>query len=186
MKNRRIVIVAFLLAAILCLGIGFAAVNDTLFVDGLLSFNPSALDEKVDEEVYFDEATVVISATGADKTNVTAVVGDVEGDDDVDDKLTVTVPDTVFSDVGQSVTVNVNVVNTSTNKDADVTVTPTIPTELSKYFSITMTPETATVAASGSQTYAITITLVSVTDIDVISNAAFSFNLGVVAADPTP
>lgn len=186
MKNRRIVIVAFLLAAILCLGIGFAAVNDTLFVDGLLSFNPSALDEKVDEEVYFDEATVVISATGADKTNVTAVVGDVEGDDDVDDKLTVTVPDTVFSDVGQSVTVNVDVVNTSPNKAADVTVTPTIPTELSEYFSITMTPATATVAKGGSQTYAITITLVSVTDIEEISNVAFSFNLGVVAADPTP
>lgn len=186
MKNRRIVIVAFLLAAILCLGIGFAAVNDTLFVDGLLSFNPEKLNEAVDEDVYFDAASVVISATGADKTDVTAAVGDVEDDDDTNDKLTVTVPNTVFSDIEQSVTVNVDVVNTSNNKDAVVTVKTNVPEDLSKYFSITMTPATATVAASGSQTYAITITLVSVKDIAVISDAAFSFNLEVVATDPNP
>ena len=58
MKNRRIVLGSLLLIAVLVMGIGFAALVDTLNITGTATFRPSAVVETdVDAAIYFTTAT---------------------------------------------------------------------------------------------------------------------------------
>ena len=57
MKNRRLAIVSFLLIAVLVMGVGFAALVDTLNVTGSATFRPAAVVETdVDAAIYFTQA----------------------------------------------------------------------------------------------------------------------------------
>ena len=62
MKNRKIVIVAFLLIATLLLGIGYAALTDTLDITGSADVNVSDLEKEYEEDIYFSAA--VANETG--------------------------------------------------------------------------------------------------------------------------
>ena len=57
MKNRKTIIVAFLLVAALCLGIGYAALTDTLNINGTANISKSAAETEFDEDVYFTSAS---------------------------------------------------------------------------------------------------------------------------------
>lgn len=58
MKNRRSTILAFLLCATLVLGIGYAALSDTLTIGGSATFNPSGfVNDKVESAIKFTAAT---------------------------------------------------------------------------------------------------------------------------------
>lgn len=129
MKNKRNVLIAFILICCLCLSIGYAALTDTLMVDGTVNAKITSAEsdtEKTDWEkdfegdVHFDD-----SQSGQ------AVVGkyEVEGDKD---KVTVTVPEGTFKPADgtenkgvYSVTYKVYVVNESTDFDANVTLQST-------------------------------------------------------------
>lgn len=63
MKNRRITLAAFLLVAVLVMGIGFAAVADNLNIGGSARANSSQTATVFDEKVYFDDA-VKLAGTG--------------------------------------------------------------------------------------------------------------------------
>jgi hypothetical protein len=54
MKKRKTLIISLLLVAALCLGIGYAAVTDTLTINGSASLNGAKLEEEFDGDVYFD------------------------------------------------------------------------------------------------------------------------------------
>ena len=56
MKNRKTVVVAFLLCAVLLLGVGYAALSDTLDITGSADVNQSAAEEAFNEDVYFSAA----------------------------------------------------------------------------------------------------------------------------------
>ena len=57
MKQRRTVIVCFLLVAAMMLGIGYAAVaTDTLEITGLIAVNKEAVLEQLEADVYFTKA----------------------------------------------------------------------------------------------------------------------------------
>ena len=57
MKNRRLAIVSFLLIAVLVMGVGFAALVDTLNITGTATFRPAAVVETdVDAAIYFTQA----------------------------------------------------------------------------------------------------------------------------------
>ena len=57
MKNRRFAIVSFVLIAVLVMGVGFAALVDTLNVTGSATFRPAAVVETdVDAAIYFTQA----------------------------------------------------------------------------------------------------------------------------------
>ena len=56
MKNRRIVVVAFLLAAVLLLGVGYAALTDTLDVTGSADVDLTGLNAEFEEDIYFSAA----------------------------------------------------------------------------------------------------------------------------------
>ena len=76
MKNRNTVVVAFLLVAVMLLGVGYAALTDTLTLIGNATIDMKQAEVNFDEKVYFSAAEVVDSPnTAADS------VGGVNTDD---------------------------------------------------------------------------------------------------------
>ena len=83
MKNRRSTILAFLLCATLVLGIGYAALTDTLTVGGSATFNPSGfVADKVETAIKFTEATsndaycTGANVTAADTASMAVIFND--------------------------------------------------------------------------------------------------------------
>lgn len=185
MKNRRIVIVAFLLTAVLCLGVGYANVSDSLLANGTVSVNEAAINEQFDADVKFVASlTAATKQTGVtadltDTDNLQVVIGDKDEADD-DDKVTVTVGENVFTDEGQWIEVYVKVVNTTAATPVYVSVAP-VSTTLTD-FTFTMTPvdpgvdASTALAASGEREYAIKITMDKLPSA-AITNGEFSFTL---------
>ena len=62
MKNRNKVVVAFLLAAVMLLGVGYAALSDTLEINGSADVNQSAAEEAFNEDIYFSDAVANMGA----------------------------------------------------------------------------------------------------------------------------
>ena len=71
MKNRKIVVVAFLLAAVLLLGVGYAALTDTLTIIGNAHIDIDTANKTFDEKVYFSAAEAT-SSTGTGSVADTA------------------------------------------------------------------------------------------------------------------
>ena len=78
MKNRKFVVVAFLLVAVLLLGVGYAALTDTLDVTGSADVNLSELNNEFNHDVYFvgaehknDGDTTSINKDNNDKVSFT-------------------------------------------------------------------------------------------------------------------
>ena len=79
MKNRRNIIVAFLLCACLIVGVGYAALTDVLDITGSADVNQSAAEEAFNEDIYFSAAvanetgnTASVNADNNDKASFTA------------------------------------------------------------------------------------------------------------------
>lgn len=71
MKNRKIVVVAFLLIAVLLLGVGYAALTDTLTIIGNAHIDVDTANKTFDEKIYFSAAEAT-SSTGSGTTADTA------------------------------------------------------------------------------------------------------------------
>lgn len=67
MKNRKFIVVAFLLVAVLLLGVGYAALTDTLTIIGNAHIDLDEANLTFDERVYFSGA-VVTQSTGSGST----------------------------------------------------------------------------------------------------------------------
>ena len=110
MKNRKTVVVAFLLCAVLLLGVGYAALSDTLDITGSADVNQSAAEEAFNEDVYFSAAvanvegnTASINADNNDKASFTAKTLKGKGD-----KVTFTFTIKNDGDVAATVTPKLN------------------------------------------------------------------------------
>ena len=77
MKNRKIVVVAFLLAAVLLLGVGYAALTDTLTIIGNAHIDLDVANATFDEKIYFSAA----EATSSDGSGTVADVASYTADD---------------------------------------------------------------------------------------------------------
>lgn len=77
MKNRKFVVVAFLLVAVMLLGVGYAALTDTLTIIGNAHIDIDTANKTFDEKVYFSDAQPT-STTG---TGAAADIANCEGDD---------------------------------------------------------------------------------------------------------
>jgi hypothetical protein len=62
MKNRKTVVMAFLLVAVMLLSVGYAALTDVLDITGSADVNQSAAEEAFNEDIYFSAA--VANQTG--------------------------------------------------------------------------------------------------------------------------
>ena len=54
MKNRKFVVAAFLLAAAMLLGVGYAAISDTLDIQGTADVSEQGANNTFNDDVYFD------------------------------------------------------------------------------------------------------------------------------------
>lgn len=75
MKNRKRIVVLFLLVAIMLIGVGYAAVSDTLTIIGNAHIDMGQVENTFDKNVYFSGAEATsTSGTGtvADVTSFTA------------------------------------------------------------------------------------------------------------------
>lgn len=64
MKNRKTVVVAFLLVAVMLLGVGYAALTDTLTIVGNATIDMTGAQSNFDEKIYFSDAAVLTHGTG--------------------------------------------------------------------------------------------------------------------------
>ena len=77
MKNRKFVVVAFLLVAVMLLGVGYAALTDTLTIIGNAHIDIDTANKTFDEKVYFSAA----EATSSTGSGTTADVASYNADD---------------------------------------------------------------------------------------------------------
>ena len=64
MKNRKIVVIAFVLAAVMLMGVGYATLTDTLKFEGVLGADPTVAQDTFDGDVYFSAGSIVEDTAG--------------------------------------------------------------------------------------------------------------------------
>ena len=113
MKNRKTVVIAFLVVAAMILGVGYAALTDTLSIIGNAHIDIDSANKTFDEKVYFSAA----EATSSTGTGTTADVASYTPDD-------ATYTANKLATVGEESVFTFTITNDS-NVDANVTVAST-------------------------------------------------------------
>ena len=145
MKNRKRVVVSFLLVAVMLLGIGYAALTDVLDITGSADVNQSAAEESFNQHIYF---------TGAD-ANQTGNTASINADNN--DKCSFTVNTLKGKD--DTATFTFTIKNAG---DLDATITPRISSNTNTaYFDITSdwNGQAKDLAAGATITYTVTVKL---------------------------
>ena len=145
MKNRRKVIDAFLVIAVLCVGVGYAVVTDILDIQGVANVSATAAEKAFDEDIKF------ISAVA----NVTGDTASVNADNE--DKATFTVNS--LKGQGETATFTFTIEN---GNDIDALVTPKLASNTNDtYFEVSSDwgGVAKTIAAGQTATYTVTVEL---------------------------
>ena len=136
MKNRRIVVVAILLVAVLCLGVGYAALTDSITATGTITYNQDLVLQWTGN-VTGDNATT--DTTGGDALAFTV--------------------DTSDWVKGAEHTYTVTVTNTSTKYNATGVAVSAVTNNASANYTVEAEIDAPTIGAGGFATATITITL---------------------------
>ena len=112
MKNRKTVVVAFLLIAVMLMGVGYAALTDVLTLEGILGADVSLATKEFDADIYFSNDTV-------DVAKLAAVSYESDADGNMRD--TAIIEATGFQQQGDTVKVTLTIKNDSTEFGALVT-----------------------------------------------------------------
>lgn len=162
MKGRRNFVVALLLVAIMCIGVGFAAITSVINGTGTITYKP-AFDIEWTEDVTGNGVSGVVVSTTT-HTN---------------DTLAFTV-DTSNMAVGNTTTVTATVANNSKYAAKNVTVTPATATATDgNCYTVVAVPSATTIAADGEITVTFTITLMEYPK--VATDYAVEFDFSVTA-----
>ena len=165
MKNRKTVVVAFLLVAVMLLGVGYAALTDVLDITGSADVSKSAAEDAYNADIYFTAAV-------ANETGNTASINS-----DNNDKASFTA--NTLQGAGNTAPFTFTITNEG---DLDAEVTPSISSNTNEaYFQISSdwAGQPKTLAAGASLTYTVTVTLTD-TPTDTISGS-FIIELTAVA-----
>lgn len=176
MKNRKRVVVAFLLVAVLCLGIGYAALTDTLTIGGTFGIqvdnenNPGAASEW-DEDIYFSAVTKINCSNVGASTVAKEYTPQISSDKDT---ITATIPTGALFVENDTVTFTATVKNDNPYYAAKLTgITTTCDQET--YFDVTTDLTEGTTVAEDGGTKAIVVTIkVKQTPPDTLDNVSFS------------
>lgn len=149
MKNRKTVVVAFLLCAVLLLGVGYAALTDTLDITGSADVNVTELEKEYEVDIYFNETCTVSNTVDTASRNADNV-----------DKASFSAKSLLKANDTASFTFTI-----MNDSDHEVVVTPKLSDTLGNtnpdWFSITSDwgGQPQTIAAQGSKTYTVTVML---------------------------
>ncbi len=179
MKNRKTVVVAFLLVAVMLLGVGYAALTDTLTIIGNAHIDVDTANKTFDEKVYFSAAETT-SSTG------TGTTADVAGFNDDDatftaNKLAIVGEESVFtftikndSNVDAIISVNATKLSGATN--------PSNSNE--EIFEVTYEyPDGMTVTKQGG-TITVVVTVAVLKPVTSATSATFGIELTATSVDP--
>ena len=162
MKNRRNIIVAFLLCACLIVGVGYAALTDTLDINGTADVNQSAAEDAFNEDIYFSAAAVngdAVTITYPNGSSIT-LVNTANVNTNNNDKASFTA--NTLRGAGDTASFTFTIKN---DGDVDANVTPTLNASAGntkpEYFDIESdwNGETKLLKAGEFLTYTVTITL---------------------------
>ena len=156
MKNRRNVVIALLLVAVLCVGIGYAALNDTINFTGKISYTPD-FDIVWGTATYADGLLTDVDGTGTDTFTVSM--------------------DTTNWVVGETKTFTVTVKNASRYNAENVAVQALTTTAVQDNYTVTAQVTGAeTIAVDGTTTVTVTVTMDSYPT-DTVTDAEFTFQV---------
>ena len=164
MKARRLVVLALALVTVVTMGIGYAALNDALFVNGTGTIQKTAADNIFDDEVYFTGTPVVEKCT--------AVL--VEGSGDTTgkpDSATITI-DNTLAIVGDMATAKFTVTNES---DVPVSIVTNTSAD-SDHFRVTAEYSNNIIPAGGDIEVTVKVVLKQTVAADVSESFSISFN----------
>ena len=150
MKSRKTLIALFLVVSTLVIGVGYAALSDTLDINGTADVTTDATNKDFDADVYFSAAVA----------NVTGDTASVNPDNA--DKASFSINS--ITAIGQSASFTFTITNASDEFDAVVTpaLNATAGNTMADYFEIESdwAAQPRTVAAGGTATYTVTVTLI--------------------------
>lgn len=162
MKARRLAVLALALITVVTMGVGYAALTDSLSINGTATLSHANAENQFDVEVYF-------SSVGAMTSCVAAV------DPADNDVATITITDGLAV-VGDKATATFVVTNASAGS---VTLTPAHNS--STNFDVSTDAATYTVQAGQTVNIIVTVTLKNTVNAD-ITNETFSIGLSAVSA----
>ena len=147
MKNRKTVIVAFLLVAVMLMGVGYAALTDTLVINGTADITHDGAQNAFNEDIKF---------TAAKAQNEGDLASIVQGDDDMASFTAKS-----LNGAGNTAEFTFTIANTG---DVDAIVTPSLAEEGNskpEYFRITSdwAGQPKNLAAGATETYTVTVEL---------------------------
>ena len=166
MKSRRIALIAFALVAVMTLGIGYAALTDTLNLNGTATLTHNEAEQEFNADIYFDSVGAC--------TNCEVVVSDAD-DQNVKDVATLTI-NGGLSVVGDKATAVLVIKNESSGT---ATITPAHSS--STNFDVATDSATYTVAAGSTVEVTVTVTLKNTVNADITAEA-FSISFTAVSA----
>ena len=187
MKNRKTVVVAFMLVACLVIGVGYAAVTNVLDIQGSISVSATAAEKQFNEDIYFEGvvdntnaavASITDSATYGYTANINTNNNDkaqftVTGIEKTDDFVTITYR--IKNDSEHEATVSLKTI-TNTNGSAQGNGTGDFG--FSYYFG-TEGVETDTIAVGGTVDVTVKVSLDS--QLTAAATASFVIELNVTA-----
>ena len=181
MKNRKRIVVAFMLVAVLLLGVGYAAVTNVLDIQGSVSVSANAAENEFNEDIYFTgvvkDSQVVPSIVAGDNLGYTANINT-----NNNDKAQFTV--TGIDETGDSVAITYQIKNDS-SFDANVTLKSTSNTNPKfgwDFYFGTDGVETATITAGG--TVEVTVVVSLDAQLNGADSSSFVIELNVTSIDP--
>ncbi len=114
MLKRSKLLVVFLVVTVICASIGFAAVSDELTASGGFAFDANntnqELVDQVNTNVQFVQDQTKIEVTSGNGTGGAVVVSNVDAEN-VNDQLTITIPESVLLKQGDVVKVTATIKN---------------------------------------------------------------------------
>ena len=156
MKNRRIVVVALMLVAVICVGVGYAALQDEITFTGKVNYTP---DFQIVWGAVTDTSSI-LTETGTPGS----------------DTITVSMNTTSW-DVGEDKTFTVAVENNSRYAAENVQVKTINVDALAGNYTVTAAVTGAdTIAVDGTTTVTVTVTMDSYPT-DTVTNAEFTFQV---------
>lgn len=181
MRNRKTVVVAFLLVAVMLLGVGYAALTDTLTIIGNAHVDIDTANKTFDERVYFSAA----EETRSTGTGTTADVASYTADD-----ATYTV--NKLAVVGEESEFTFTITNDS-NVDATISVADTklsgsanpSNSNAAKFEVTYAYPDDMTIKKQGG-TLTVTVTVKLIEPVTSATSATFGIELTATSVDPIP
>lgn len=177
MKNRRIVVVAFLLVAALTLGIGYAALTDHLNIIGNAVIDMAGAESTFDSKVYFSAAAVTDGDDTKDVASYTA------------DEATFTANSLAV--LGDSATFTFTIKSES-NVDVEISVAPTKlsgtanpSSSNEEYFKVTYAYPQGTTIAAGGGTITVEVTVEVIKPVTSPTGGTFGIELTATTVEAT-